>query len=620
MSFNRTVFGKVLLFLEHRMQRAFLMQIYCGTYLRYPMRALKYLNKYFLKYKWLLGAGAFFVIVSVIFKLFPALLIRNSFDTIATVIDDYKEGNVQDKLVRWKLIRYGLYIIASAILQGVFMYFMRQTIVVMSRHIEFDLKNVVFEQYQRLTQRFFKQNNTGDLMNRISEDVGKVRMYVGPAIMYALNTGFTIVLVISIMLSVSPKLTLLTLAPLPLLAFLVYKVANLINVKSLAVQEQLSTLSTFAQESFSGMRVIKSYHRLNWFNRKLKQEAIQYRSVNEELFKINATFQPIMILMVGISTLITIYVGGRLYFNGEVSAGNITEFIYYVNLLTWPIASIGWVTSLVQSAAASMERLNEFLSEEPDFKSGTHKPDTFLGRVEFKNVSFTYPNSGIQALDNVSFKVEAGHSLGILGKTGSGKSTITALMVRQYDPSEGQILVDGVNIKDWHLPTLKRYLGWVPQEAFLFSDTIARNIAFGLDTFSIQEVERAAVAAGVHDNIIDFPKGYETKVGERGITLSGGQKQRVSIARALAKDPKLMVFDDCLSAVDTETEELILGNIKEATSTISSIIIAHRVSSVKHCEQIICLDNGAVIEKGTHSELENAGGHYSELISLQLEQ
>ena len=584
------------------------------------MRALKYLNKYLLKYKWLLVAGAFFVIVSVIFKLFPALLIRNSFDTIATVIDDYKEGNVQDELVRWELIRYGLYIIASAILQGVFMYFMRQTIVVMSRHIEFDLKNVVFEQYQRLTQRFFKQNNTGDLMNRISEDVGKVRMYVGPAIMYALNTGFTIILVISIMISVSPKLTLLTLAPLPLLAFLVYKVANLINVKSLAVQEQLSTLSTFAQEGFSGMRVIKSYHRLDWFNRKLKKEAIEYRSVNEELFRVNATFQPIMILMVGISTLITIYVGGRLYFNGEVSAGNITEFIYYVNLLTWPIASIGWVTSLVQSAAASMERLNEFLSEKPDFESGTHKPASFQGQVEFKNVSFTYPNSGIQALDKVSFTVEAGHSLGILGKTGSGKSTITALMVRQYDPSEGQILVDGVNIKDWHLPTLKKYLGWVPQEAFLFSDTIAHNIAFGLDTFNIQKVEHAARAAGVHENIIDFPKGYETKVGERGITLSGGQKQRVSIARALAKDPKLMVFDDCLSAVDTETEELILGNIKEATSSISSMIIAHRVSSVKHCEQIICLDNGAIIEKGTHAELENAGGHYSELISLQLEQ
>jgi ATP-binding cassette subfamily B multidrug efflux pump len=584
------------------------------------MQALKYLNKYFIKYKWLLGAGAFFVIVSVIFKLFPALLIRNSFDTIAEVIENYKTGAVQNELVRWELIKYGLFIIASAVLQGIFMYFMRQTIVVMSRHIEYDLKNVVFEQYQRLTQRFFKQNNTGDLMNRISEDVGKVRMYVGPAIMYALNTGFTIILVISIMISVSPKLTLLTLAPLPLLAFLVYKVANLINVKSLAVQQQLSTLSTFAQESFSGMRVIKSYHRLHWFNAKFKAEAIEYRSVNEELFRVNATFQPIMILMVGISTLITIFVGGQLYFAGEVSAGNITEFIYYVNLLTWPIASIGWVTSLVQSAAASMERLNEFLSEEPDFKSGDYQPSSFQGTVTFKNVSFTYPNSGIQALDNVSFTLQAGHSLGILGKTGSGKSTITALMVRQYDPTEGHILIDGVDVKDWHLPTLKKYLGWVPQEAFLFSDTIARNIAFGLDEFNQNQVEQAAMAAGVHDNILDFPKKYETKVGERGVTLSGGQKQRVSIARALAKSPKLMVFDDCLSAVDTETEELILGNIKEATASISSMIVAHRVSSVKHCEQILCLENGQIIEKGTHEELENAGGHYSELISLQLDQ
>ena len=584
------------------------------------MQALKYLNKYFIKYKWLLGAGAFFVIVSVIFKLFPALLIRNSFDTIAEVIENYKTGAVQNELVRWELIKYGLFIIASAVLQGIFMYFMRQTIVVMSRHIEYDLKNVVFAQYQRLTQRFFKQNNTGDLMNRISEDVGKVRMYVGPAIMYALNTGFTIILVISIMISVSPKLTLLTLAPLPLLAFLVYKVANLINVKSLAVQQQLSTLSTFAQESFSGMRVIKSYHRLHWFNAKFKAEAIEYRSVNEELFRVNATFQPIMILMVGISTLITIFVGGQLYFAGEVSAGNITEFIYYVNLLTWPIASIGWVTSLVQSAAASMERLNEFLSEEPDFKSGDYQPSSFQGTVTFKKVSFTYPNSGIQALDNVSFTLQAGHSLGILGKTGSGKSTVTALMVRQYDPTEGQILIDGVDVKDWHLPTLKKYLGWVPQEAFLFSDTIARNIAFGLDEFNQDQVEQAAKAAGVHDNIIDFPKQYETTVGERGVTLSGGQKQRVSIARALAKSPKLMVFDDCLSAVDTETEELILGNIKEATASISSMIVAHRVSSVKHCEQIICLENGQIIEKGTHEELEIAGGHYSELISLQLDQ
>lgn len=583
------------------------------------MQALKYLNKYLIKYKWLLGVGALFVIISVVFKLFPALLIRNSFDTIAEVIENYKTGQVQNDIVRWELIKYGLYIIASAILQGIFMYFMRQTIVVMSRHIEYDLKNIVFDQYQRLTQRFFKQNNTGDLMNRISEDVGKVRMYVGPAIMYALNTGFTIILVISIMLSVSPKLTLLTLAPLPLLAFLIYKVANLINIKSLAVQEQLSTLSTFSQESFSGMRVIKSYHKLNWFGNKFKEEALKYRAVNEELFRVNATFQPIMILMVGISTLLTIFVGGKLYFAGEITAGNITEFIYYVNLLTWPIASIGWVTSLVQSAAASMERLNEFLGEEPDFKSGEYIPDSFQGTIEFRNVSFTYPNSGITALQNVSFKLAAGESLGILGKTGAGKSTITSLIVRQYDPNSGQILVDGMDLTQWHLPTLKSYLGWVPQEAFLFSDTISRNISFGLDESEEKNIQNAAKAAGVHENIVEFPNAYETKVGERGVTLSGGQKQRISIARALAKNPKLMVFDDCLSAVDTETEELILGNIKQATSSISSLIIAHRVSSVKHCDQIICLENGAVIEKGNHAELENAGGHYSELIALQLD-
>jgi len=583
------------------------------------MQALKYLNKYLIKYKWLLGVGALFVIISVVFKLFPALLIRNSFDTIAEVIENYKTGQVQNDIVRWELIKYGLYIIASAILQGIFMYFMRQTIVVMSRHIEYDLKNIVFDQYQRLTQRFFKQNNSGDLMNRISEDVGKVRMYVGPAIMYALNTGFTIILVISIMLSVSPKLTLLTLAPLPLLAFLIYKVANLINIKSLAVQEQLSTLSTFSQESFSGMRVIKSYHKLNWFGNKFKEEALKYRAVNEELFRVNATFQPIMILMVGISTLLTIFVGGKLYFAGEITAGNITEFIYYVNLLTWPIASIGWVTSLVQSAAASMERLNEFLGEEPDFKSGEYIPDSFQGTIEFRNVSFTYPNSGITALQNVSFTLAAGESLGILGKTGAGKSTITSLIVRQYDPNSGQILVDGMDLTQWHLPTLKSYLGWVPQEAFLFSDTISRNISFGLDESEEKNIQNAAKAAGVHENIVEFPNAYETKVGERGVTLSGGQKQRISIARALAKNPKLMVFDDCLSAVDTETEELILGNIKQATSSISSLIIAHRVSSVKHCDQIICLENGAVIEKGNHAELENAGGHYSELIALQLD-
>ena len=583
------------------------------------MQALKKLNPYFTKHKWLLIAGAFFVIISVIFKLFPALFIRNSFDAIAVIIENYRNGVAQEGNVSGELVRYGLYIIGAAILQGIFMYFMRQTIVVMSRHIEFDLKNTVFAHYQRLTQRFYKNNSTGDLMNRISEDVSKVRMYVGPAIMYALNTGFTIILVISIMISVSPKLTLLTLIPLPFLAFLVYRVANLIHTRSRNVQEQLSELSTFAQESFSGARVIKAYHKSPWFSSNFKNQAIEYRSVNERLFRVNATFQPLMILMVGVSTLITIYVGGRLYFAGQVSAGNITEFIYYVNLLTWPIASIGWVTSLVQSADASMQRLDEFLKEQPEFSNGTHKPSSFEGRIEFKNVSFTYPNSGITALKDVSFTIEPGNSLGVLGKTGAGKSTIASLMVRQYDPTEGAILVDGVDIKDWDLSTLKSYLGWVPQEAFLFSDTIANNIAFGMDAMEMDEVKSAAKDAGVHENIMGFDKQYQTKVGERGITLSGGQKQRVSIARALIKSPKVIVLDDCLSAVDTETEEQILSNLRKATENLSGIIIAHRVSSVKHCQQIICLDQGAIIERGTPAELESADGHFSELIKMQLE-
>ena len=583
------------------------------------MQALKKLNPYFGKHKWLLIAGAFFVIISVIFKLFPALFIRNSFDAIALIIENYRNGVAQDGNVSGELVRYGLYIIGAAVLQGIFMYFMRQTIVVMSRHIEYDLKNTVFTHYQRLTQRFYKNNSTGDLMNRISEDVSKVRMYVGPAIMYALNTGFTIILVISIMISVSPKLTLLTLVPLPFLAFLVYRVANLIHTRSRKVQEQLSELSTFTQESFSGARVIKAYHKSPWFSTNFKAQAIEYRSVNERLFRVNATFQPLMILMVGISTLITIYVGGRLYFAGQVSAGNITEFIYYVNLLTWPIASIGWVTSLVQSADASMQRLDEFLKEEPEFSNGTHMPSSFEGCIEFKNVSFTYANSGITALKDVSFTIEPGSTLGVLGKTGAGKSTIAALMVRQYDPTEGAILVDGVDIRNWDLPTLKSYLGWVPQEAFLFSDTIANNIAFGMDAREIDAVKSAAKAAGVHENIMGFDKQYQTKVGERGITLSGGQKQRVTIARALMKSPKVIVLDDCLSAVDTETEEHILSNLKEATENLSGIIIAHRVSSVKHCQQIICLDQGTIVERGTPAELEAGEGHYSDLIKMQLE-
>src|SRR6056300_648805 len=580
------------------------------------MKELRYLNKYFLKYRTKLFWGFLITIIARIFSLFAPRLIVNS---LTAVEQHLQSGSIDNNEIKQILLINILIIVGTTLASGFLTFWMRQTIINVSRYVEYDLKNVVFDHYQRLTQRFFKKNNTGDLMNRISEDVGKVRMYVGPAIMYTLNTGFTIILVISIMISVSPKLTLLTLIPLPFLAYLIYKVASLIQERSQAVQSQLSNLSTFAQESFSGTRVIKSYHKTPWFFEKFKEQALEYRSVNEKLFRVNAVFQPLMIFMVGLSTLITIFVGGKLYMAEEVSAGNITEFIYYVNLLTWPIASIGWVTSLVQSASASMERLDEFLNEAPDFESGQYIPKEFKGRIVFEKVSFTYPNSGVEALKDVSFELEAGQSLGILGKTGAGKSTVAALIVRQYDPTSGRITIDGVDLKEWNLPALKSHLGWVPQEAFLFSDTIANNIAFGMDAMDLAEVINAAKAAGVHDNISEFPKSYETRVGERGVTLSGGQKQRVSIARALIKKPEIMVFDDCLSAVDTETEEIILRNIKAATQDVSSLIVAHRISSVKHCDQIICLEDGRVIERGTAEELEQAGGHYTELVALQLD-
>lgn len=585
------------------------------------MKALAKLNSYFLQYKGLLAIGVLLVLVAVVFKLFPALLIRNSFDAIAQVIEQYQEGApIALEKVKWELVSYGLYIIASALLQGVFMYFMRQTIIVVSRHIEFDLKNTIYRQYQRLTIDFFKRNNTGDLMNRISEDVSRVRMYVGPAIMYALNTGFTIVIVLSIMFSVNVKLTLYTLLPLPLLAFTIYKVANTINARSHVVQKKLSDLSTFAQETFSGMRVIRSYERMPWFNAYFKKMAYEYRDNNERLFRVNALFMPLMILMVGVSTLITIYIGGQLYIAGKISAGNITEFIYYVNLLTWPIASIGWVTSLVQRAEASMSRINDFLDEQPSFESGTHVgTGTIQGAISFQNVSFTYPNSGIEALKDISFEIPPGKSLGILGKTGSGKSTIAALLARQYDPTSGQLNIDGVALKDWDTATYKAQLGWVPQEAFLFSDTIANNIAFGASNATQQRIEESATLAGIHQSITEFKDGYQTAVGERGITLSGGQKQRVSIARALIKDPRILVFDDSLSAVDTETEDTILNNIKATSVQKTTVIIAHRVSSVKHCDLIICLDGGQIVQHGTHESLSQREGHYAELLEMQRE-
>jgi ATP-binding cassette subfamily B protein len=585
------------------------------------MKALWHLNKYLIKYKWLLLVGALFVIVSVIFKVFPAVLIRDSFDAVGEAITRYQSNNQFDLSdLTSELIWYGLFIIGSTLLQGVFMFAMRQTIIVMSRHIEYDLKNEIYTQYQRLSMSFYKRNNTGDLMNRISEDVGRVRMYVGPAIMYALNTGALVLIVVFIMFKVNVKLTLLTLAPLPLLAWAIYKVSELINTRSHKVQEQLSTISTHSQETFSGIRIIKSFTREKAVLTDFTKEANEYSRVNERLYRVDSLFLPLMTMLIGLSTILTIYVGGLLYIDNSISAGNIAEFIYYVNILTWPVASIGWVTSIVQRAAASQERINEFLDVKPDIQNPNTPITSVAGRITFKDVSFVYPDSGIRALNNVSFDLEAGKSLAIIGKTGSGKSTVAALIGRLFDPTSGEIDIDGNPLKDFNLDTLRKNIGYVPQEGFLFSDSIANNIGFGLDDVTQAQIEEAAREAEIHENIMGFPKAYETRVGERGVTLSGGQKQRVSIARAIIKKPSILIFDDSLSAVDTETEENILQNLKQIIAQRTTVIISHRVSSVKHCDDIIVLDKGAIIEKGSHQTLLEQNGYYAELYSKQLEE
>ncbi|WP_417608707.1 ABC transporter ATP-binding protein [Owenweeksia hongkongensis] len=584
------------------------------------MKSLKVLNKYFYKYRGRLLLGVLFVTISVIFGVFPAQFVRESFDTVQVAIDRYNSptGNTDMGELRSKLIMYGFIIIGASLLKGLFMFFMRQTIIVVSRFIEYDMKNEIFDQYQKLSLAFYKRNNTGDLMNRISEDVSRVRMYLGPAIMYTINVGLSLIIIISIMLTINVRLTLYALAPLPILAVAIYYVSAMINVKSEQVQRQLSSITSFVQEAFSGIRVLKAYVREAHSRKEFRKEADTYLEKNEELYRINSLFFPLMLLLIGMSTIFTIYIGGQEAIKGNITTGNIAEFIIYVNMLTWPVASIGWVTSLVQRAAASQTRINEFLKITPEIENPTTEPLDLKGKIEFKNVSFTYPDTGIKAMNNVSFIIEEGQSLAVIGKTGSGKSTIASLIGRLYDVTEGEILIDDKNIKQINLSDLRKSIGYVPQEAFLFSSTIAKNIGFGLENASEEVVINAAKNAEVHHNIVDFPQGYETRVGERGITLSGGQKQRVSIARAIIKEPKLMIFDDCLSAVDTETEEKILGNLKRLIDKRTTLIISHRVSSVKHADSILVLDNGVIIEKGTHDELMEKDGYYKMMYEQQL--
>ncbi len=583
------------------------------------MKSLQVLNKYFYKYRKRLLIGVLFVSISVFFGVLPAQLVRESFDVVEKAIEGYKNKPDFDySNLRNKLILYGLIIIGSSLLKGLFMFFMRQTIIVVSRHIEYDMKNEIFAQYQALSLAFYKRNRTGDLMNRISEDVSRVRMYVGPALMYSINVAMTLLIIIPIMIYWSPRLTLYVLLPLPALAASIYYVSKKINIQSEKVQRQLSQISSHVQEAFSGIRVLKAYTREERSKEDFAEEAQHYFERNKGLFRINALFFPLMLLLIGLSTILTVYIGGLETISGRISTGVIAEFIIYVNMLTWPVASIGWVTSLIQRAAASQERINEFLSITPDIENPTEASFSFQGNVEFKNVTFTYPDTGITALKNVSFRLESGQSLAILGRTGAGKSTIAQLVGRLYDVDEGEILVDGKPIHTINLNDLRSAIGYVPQEAFLFSSSLADNIAFGSDEGSDELIREAARSAQVHENILDFPQQYQTRVGERGITLSGGQKQRVSIARAIMKKPRLLIFDDCLSAVDTETEEKILQQLRKLIKQRTSIIISHRVSSVKNADHILVLDHGQIVEQGQHEELIAHQGAYHELYQQQL--
>lgn len=587
------------------------------------MKELAYLNKYFYKYRWHLVPGVIFVIVSNYFGILPAKVIREAFDLVKENIDLYRlydgfeRQNLIYKIFGSSLLFFGGIVLFLSLLRGLFLFLMRQTIILTSRRIEYDLKNEIYAHYQDLEFAFFRKNNTGDLMNRVTEDVNQVRNYLGPAIMYAINTVVLSIMIIYAMYDVNPTLATYSLLPIPVICIVILFVNRIINKRSTHIQEQLSKLSSFVQESFSGIRIIKSYNREQDKMDDFAKESNTYRQTSLHLVRIQAIFFPLIIFLVGFSTILTVYIGGLEVNKGTITAGNIAEFIIYVSQLTFPAMALAWVTSLIQRAAASQKRINEFLNTKSGIQNGT--ANTLLkGEIRIENLSFTYPETGIKALDNISIHIEAGKTLAVIGRTGSGKSTLANLLLRMYDADQGTIQYDNVAIEDYNFKSLRQQVGFVPQQVFLFSDSISNNIAFGLDECDQDRIEKAAKDAAVYENIMNFEEGFATHIGERGITLSGGQKQRVSIARALVKDPEVLIFDDCLSAVDTKTEEEILHNLGRIMKGKTSIFIAHRVSTIKNADHIIVLENGKIIEQGNHENLLLLGKTYAELYEKQL--
>jgi ATP-binding cassette subfamily B protein len=589
------------------------------------LKALAHLNKYLIKYKWYLILGTLFTIISNLFGILPAQLVRYALDLVKDTLDVYflfKGSSLQPNLYdvfAFTILLFGILILVMALLKGVFLFLVRQTLIVMSRHIEFDLKNEIYAHYQTLPLSFYRRNNTGDLMARISEDVNKVRMYVGPSIMYGINLITLFILVISYMVSVNAKLSFYVLLPLPVLSISIYYVNSIIMKRSEALQKQLSSVSTYVQESFSGIRVIKAFVREREQIRNFITQSNDYRNKSLSLTLVDSLFYPFIVILVGLSNVLIVYVGGHEIMAGRLTPGNITEFILYVGMLTWPVMALGWTTSQIQRAAASQVRINEFLHTKTDLVSKKNLQHDIQGEISFKDISFVYPDTGIQALKHFTLNVKAGETVAILGTTGSGKSTVANLLTRLYDPTEGRILIDGIELKDYNLQSLRGQMGYVPQDVFLFSDSIAQNVAFGATNMSFEQIEKATKDADLYANIIDFPEGFETRVGERGITLSGGQKQRLSIARAIARNPKILILDDCLSAVDTQTENTILTNLQRIMQDRTSVIISHRVSSAKLADFILVLDEGQVVEQGTHSELVEQNGIYKGLYEKQLQ-